>query len=69
MPDARHDDDGPDDRMECLDAVTLQRAWPVVMRAWRDRHRDPTLWRLIANAVVYCERSAEPRAGLGKDGA
>jgi len=36
---------------EC-DAITLQDAWPVIVRAWAER-RQRRHWRLIANAVNF----------------
>jgi hypothetical protein len=31
---------------EDYDVTTLQQIWPVVARAWRDRRRRPSEWRL-----------------------
>lgn len=51
-----------------LAKVTLEEAWAIVHRAWRDRRRRPELWRLIVNSVHFVgleqarEDSATPKA-------
>ena len=37
------------------DAVTLEQAWAVVMKAWRDRRRSPTGWRLLASNIHFVD--------------
>jgi len=36
-----------------IDALTLEQAWAIMMRAWRDRRRSPRAWRLIANHIHF----------------
>jgi hypothetical protein len=34
-----------------LDAVTLEQAWSIIMRAWHARRTQSSEWKLIANHV------------------
>jgi hypothetical protein len=38
-----------------VDALTLEQTWAVMMMAWRDRRRNPSSWRLIANHIHFVD--------------